>query len=173
MSSKKKINKITKCKDKICNIEKIEKMYEDHKKFLKDYYKKYEEKFEEKKGKLSKYEKNSMTSFAKTIKMFENKNYKKEEIKKMKKFCENIYCNEKNCKGTLLEKGPPNKISNNLVKNFKNDKNVINGFLRARKYIFKEKSNVLKNGFYEGLNKSTIKKMKKNGAISGCTTTIW
>ena len=39
---------------------------------------------------------------------------------------------------------------------------------KRRKDIFKNKTSVLKDNFYEGLKPKTLKKLKKEGAISGC-----
>jgi len=38
-----------------------------------------------------------------------------------------------------------------------------------RSDIFGNKTNVLKNDFYEKLPQTIVKKLKKEGAISGCT----
>jgi hypothetical protein len=41
-------------------------------------------------------------------------------------------------------------------------------WLTQRKKTFGKKKSVLKNGFYHGLSAKTIKRLKKEGAISGC-----
>ena len=38
----------------------------------------------------------------------------------------------------------------------------------TRKNMFCNKTSALKDGFYEGLKPKTLKKLKKEGAISGC-----
>ncbi len=38
-----------------------------------------------------------------------------------------------------------------------------------RKKIFKNKTNVLKNGFFERMNRTRKNKLQKHGAISGCS----
>ncbi len=175
MSSK--INEIARCKDKICNIKKIEKSYEKKKKVLKDLCKKFEKKIKEKNTKPEniKFLKAFVDGLKKQLKKLDKKSYKKKEIQKMKKVCETAYCN-KGCKGTLFQKGSPNKLPNNVVNKIKknkipdkNKKNMSNFFLIMRKKIFDKKTDVLKNDFYKGLKNSNVKKMKKNGAVSGCT----
>jgi hypothetical protein len=40
---------------------------------------------------------------------------------------------------------------------------------KMRKEIFKDKKTVLKNSFYNGLKKEDVAKLKKKGALSGCS----
>jgi hypothetical protein len=40
--------------------------------------------------------------------------------------------------------------------------------IRKRKDMFGTRKSVLKDGFYEGFSDSTVKNMKREGAISGC-----
>jgi hypothetical protein len=42
--------------------------------------------------------------------------------------------------------------------------------LAERKKIFGTQTQVLENGFYKGLNKQTVKKLRTKGAVSGCET---
>ena len=96
-----------------------------------------------------------------------------------KRLCINVYCNPK-CKGTVFENGK--EISNNTkkksIENFKKknpyakkkDIDLLLTILKnMRITIFKNKTTVLKNSFYEGYSKKTIKNIKKKGAISGCS----
>ncbi len=175
MSSK--INEIARCKDKICNIKKIEKSYEERKKSIQKSLKNIEKKIiiKEKKSENTTFLKGFFGEMKKTLKLMNKDSYKKKEIEKMKKVCENAYCN-KGCKETLFQKGAPNKLPNNVVNKIKknkitdkNKKALSSFLLETRKVMFGKKSDVLKNDFYSGLKNSNVKKMKKNGAISGCT----
>jgi hypothetical protein len=47
-------------------------------------------------------------------------------------------------------------------------KDGIKHHLALRKEIFGKKTTVLKDGFYEKLDKETVTNLKKNGATSGC-----
>ena len=96
--------------------------------------------------------------------------------------CMNSYCNP-DCKNTVFEAG--SKIPNSVFVKLKSDlesnpsikKKDIPKLIKSskklanemRKTIFKNKTNVIKNNFYENLKPSDIKEMKKQGAISGCT----
>jgi len=99
------------------------------------------------------------------------------------KKCINTYCNPNNCKNTIFEAGSkvPNSIFVKLkaeleanpyitkkdkLKIFKNSKKTMT---EMRKSLFKNKTNVVKNNFYENLSPKDVKQMKKEGAISGCT----
>ncbi len=81
------------------------------------------------------------------------------------KQCALEYCNP-GCKGTLFEAGK------SLSKTFKGSKANINFTKNMRKSIFGNKTNVLKNGFYEKLKATNIKRAKNRGALSGCFTII-
>ena len=81
--------------------------------------------------------------------------------------CEKRFCNE-GCKNNILEDGPPDKLPKYVEKLYKNNKELIKMMTKRRKDIFKNKTSVLKDNFYEGLKPKTLKKLKKEGAISGC-----
>ena len=99
-----------------------------------------------------------------------------------KQKCMNSYCNP-DCKNTVFEAG--SKIPDSVFVKLKSDlesnptikKNDIPKIIKSskklanemRKTIFKNKTNVIKNNFYEHLKPLDIKAMKKQGAISGCT----
>lgn len=99
-----------------------------------------------------------------------------------KQKCMNSYCNP-DCKNTVFEAGSkiPNsvfvKIKSDLESNPSIKKKDIPKMLKSskklanemRKIIFKNKTNVIKNNFYENLKPSDVKELKKKGAISGCT----
>lgn len=119
--------------------------------------------------------------YTKEIKKLENKNLTKEEkqllIKLKKQRNEQISILKKqyklyncniNCKNTLLEAGPPNKIPKYMHKEFHNSKELIKIFTKRRKEVFKNKTNVLKDNFYENIPEQTKQKLIKEGAISDC-----
>jgi len=127
------------------------------------------------------------SGLTKEIKKLENKkNLTKEEkillknVKKQRKSQRNnlkkqyklTNCNI-NCKNTLMEPGPPNQIPNYVKKKtFGNSKLLIKIFTKRRKDLFKNKTNVLIDNFYENVPEETKKKLIKEGAISDCTLPI-
>ena len=92
---------------------------------------------------------------------------KSKEFKKgCMEICKNSFCNPK-CKGTIFQ---DNKFPPEIIDKYKNNKNgdeIVKGLIQLRKIIFKNKKSVLKDDFYEKLQ--DINRMKKKGAISGCT----
>ena len=120
--------------------------------------------------------------YTKEIKKLENKkNLTKEEekllnkLKKQKKNQTNsltknykLYNCNINCKNTLLEPGPPNQVPKSMQKEFHNSKKLIKIFSKRRKEVFKNKTNVLKDNFYENIPELEKKKLLKEGAISAC-----
>ena len=105
----------------------------------------------------------------------------KEEARDEKKSlndCMSIYCN-KGCKNTICEDG--DKFSdeleayqrNDLKKTFKNNKKIINmiidGSKEQRALLFKNKTSVLNNNFYNKTSKKTLKILNRKKAISACT----
>ena len=117
----------------------------------------------------------------KTLTPADKKKYKAYNVKSRKAFlkqipkdCKMYYCN-KTCKNTLLEAGrnkyPP------LPKEYAKDKEMT-AFLRklqkqTKKDLFGDKDNVLKDGFYEKLSPQKVKKLKQNGATSGCVSMVF
>jgi hypothetical protein len=103
--------------------------------------------------------------------MKQKKQDRKERIRK-------TYCNP-GCKDTIFEPGDPNQLPKSFIR-FLNQENKRNKswkhktwnkpdmHLAERKKIFGNQTNVLENGFYKGLDKKTIKRLKARGAISGC-----
>jgi hypothetical protein len=85
--------------------------------------------------------------------------------------CAKIYCNE-GCKNTILEDGAPDKLSIGLKKVFKNNKQLIRLMENTRKTLFGNKTTVLKDDFFKGIKAKSLKKLKKEGAISGCARNI-
>jgi hypothetical protein len=81
--------------------------------------------------------------------------------------CGMYYCNE-GCKHTIWQDGPANKLPDGLKKSFKKDVMMIKYFTNLRKEMFGKKTSVLKNHFYEKIPAKTLKRIKRQGAISGC-----
>lgn len=83
--------------------------------------------------------------------------------------CNKGYCNEE-CKDTVFQDGslPPALLKS--FKGTKGDKALFKTIIQTqRKMIFGKKKSVLKDSFYEGLPEKDVKRIKKEGAISGCT----
>jgi len=106
--------------------------------------------------------------------------YRAQQTKRNKAFfknipreCKSYYCN-KTCKNTILEAGrnkyPP------LPKEVESDKEMQKRILKIQKKtkqeLFGDKDNILKDGFYERLSPAKVKKLKKNGATSGCVQMV-
>jgi len=107
------------------------------------------------------------------------KNIKKLTSKKMRKInldqCMSVFCNTKGCKGTILEDGkkyPPAVKARlfKIVKNKTSQNKLFKESKKIRKTLFKNKSSVLKDNFYEKLSPKMINKLKKQKAVSGCAT---
>jgi hypothetical protein len=82
---------------------------------------------------------------------------------KLLKECKMGYCNPK-CSKTIYQNG----------KKFPKNVNVPNNKAKLllekfRATVFKNKTSVLKNNFYEKLSKKNVKFLKDKGALSGCT----
>jgi hypothetical protein len=90
----------------------------------------------------------------------------KKTNKTLMDFCKLYNCNV-DCKGTIMEKG--DKLPAAITKKWRNNKSVLDLVSNNREKIFKGKNDVLKDGFYEGLSKVRVNKLKKEGAISNCS----
>ena len=93
--------------------------------------------------------------------------------KKMLDACVKGYCNP-SCKDTIFEEGAelPKSLVQKLKKDFKKEKDykqILHFLQHTRKNLFGKKKNILLNSFYEKLSKKQIKKLMKEGAISGCS----
>jgi hypothetical protein len=110
--------------------------------------------------------KEQMENFDKALKKNKNKGNKLEL-----KICKKYYCN-KGCKETILEDGEPDILPKSLLKQFKNDKDILDNLRKTRKELFGKKKSVLKDGFFEGIKSKTLKNLKKEGAISGCVRNL-
>lgn len=78
-----------------------------------------------------------------------------------------MYCNI-NCKDTILEPGPPDYVPKSLIKD-ETDDLILNLLKQRRKGLFKNKTNVLVDNFYEGISAKARNKLIKEGAISKCS----
>ena len=76
------------------------------------------------------------------------------------------YCNP-GCKNTILE--PGEKLPPYYYEQFGKDKELIKIFEEQRKKIFGNKTDVLKENFYEKAPKRYVNEIKKDGAISLCS----
>ena len=125
--------------------------------------------------------KNKVPSLLKPLKGLQNMKLPKELLKKlstmklskkerddMRKKCIRSYCNP-GCKGTLFQKG--RKMPAEVYKMYKGKgsklfKKMINS---SRKNIFGKSDNVLKNDFYKDMSARDVGRMRKQGALSGCS----
>ena len=83
--------------------------------------------------------------------------------KMLMKVCKKGYCNP-GCKGTIYQNGK------NFPKNVKAPTPMMLSIMKGmRNGMFKNKTSVLKNSFYEKLKKKNVTCAKKRGATSGCT----
>jgi hypothetical protein len=93
-------------------------------------------------------------------------------IEKMRKKSEkeiiNAFCNEE-CKGTVFEKGSPNKLPKEIEEKYKGQDKILGVLKMMRKNMFNGKKDILKDSFYEHLGKKEVDALKKAGAISGCS----
>jgi len=97
----------------------------------------------------------------------------KKKLSRSEEEYRSTFCNP-TCKDTLFEAGNPSQLSEPMIKSLKKQAQYYQfkyrkeDGLRERKQIFGTDKEVLKNGFYKGLDAKTIKKLRKRGAISGC-----
>jgi hypothetical protein len=105
-----------------------------------------------------------------------NKKQRKEEFpmkfdtlskqkKAKQKSCKEFFCNPK-CKNSILENG--RTLSRSFQKRLKKAGVTVKNVMASKKNIFGNRQTVLKNGFYEELDESYVKKRKEKGAVSGC-----
>ena len=96
----------------------------------------------------------------------------KKDEKQSLETCMKTYCN-KDCKATILEDGKdiPKLMELQMKKEWKDKKmarDMISGLKQGRKILFKNKTSILKDSFYEKMKSKRVKLLKKNKAISGC-----
>jgi len=115
---------------------------------------------------LKKTKKNKLSNEElKMIKKFKNKTYKNKNKKLYLEGCERYFCN-KGCKGTMFEDGK--KLPKQFTQKYRGNKAMLKSFEEQRTFLFKGKNSVLKDDFYKELSEKQIRKLKKNGAESGC-----
>lgn len=121
------------------------------------------------------------THLMKTLTPAEKKRYKayqtktrKALLKKIPSECNMYFCN-KTCKNTLFEAGrnkyPP--LPKEYAKNKELTAILTKAQKQAKKEMFGDKDNVLKDGFYEKLSPQKVKRLKENGATSGCVSMLF
>ena len=97
----------------------------------------------------------------------ELKKQRKEQITQLKKQYKLYNCNI-HCKHTLLEPGLSNQIPKSMCKELKENPELIKILNNQRKSIFKNKTNVLIDNFYENTPGKIKNQLVKEGAISQC-----
>ena len=114
-----------------------------------------------------------MVSFYKTIyqdkELSKHIERSKKNIKKQEKHCNKIHCNV-GCKKTIFESGTD--ITKAMKNKYKKDTNKLNMINNQRNSIFNNKTNVLKDNFYEKIPSKKINMYKKKGFISGCAINL-
>jgi len=101
----------------------------------------------------------------KKIKIIEDSLKSKKFINESMKACKSAFCNP-TCKGTIFQN---NEFPKELEKKYSKKKDgiiTIEYLKELRDSLFDGKKTIIKDGFYIYLKK--IKKLKKDGAISGC-----
>jgi serine/threonine protein kinase len=116
---------------------------------------------------IKKLEKKKNLTKEEQLYLIDLKKKRKNQLNNLTKQYKLYNCNI-NCKNTLLEPGPPNEIPKTMRKEYNNSKSLIKIFTKRRKEIFKNKSNVLKDNFYENIPEQEKKQLLKEGAISEC-----
>jgi len=116
--------------------------------------------------KIKKLDNKKITNEEKNL-LIELKKQRKETTNQLKKQYKLYNCNI-NCKNTLLEPGLPNQLAKSIREEYKDSKELLKMYEDQRKNIFKDKSNVLTDNFYEKTPNKIKKKLIKEGAISQC-----
>lgn len=92
--------------------------------------------------------------------------------KKILEGCVKAHCNP-SCKDTMYQAG--SQFPKSLEAELKKEKHgdiILDIVKKTRKRMFGNKKDVLVNEFYKNLPKEKVDKIKKQGAISGCTALI-
>ena len=153
--SKKPLNPIKECEDKFCKeyTKKVVKLSKDMIEIITAKYKPAD--LDEK----------TEIKFNKKIKDIENKLKSKKFINESTKMCKDSFCNP-SCKGTIFQNnGFPKELEKKYSKK-KHGEITIKLLKKMRDSLFDGKKTIIKDGFYIKLK--NIKKLKKEGAISGC-----
>jgi hypothetical protein len=154
--TKKPLNPIKECENTFCN-KYTKKVVDFSKDMIKIIAKKYKIEDLDKKTKLELYKK---------IKNIEDKLKSKKFITESKKSCKTAFCNP-SCKGTIFQSNEfPKEIEKKYSKK-KDGKVTIDFLKKIQDSLYNGKKTIIKDDFYIKLK--NIKKLKKEGAISGCT----
>lgn len=92
--------------------------------------------------------------------------------KKILEGCVKAHCNP-SCKDTMYQAG--SKFPKSLEAELKKEQHgdiILDIVKKTRKRMFGNKKDVLVNDFYKNLPKEKVDKIKKQGAISGCTALV-
>lgn len=109
-------------------------------------------------------------NLTKNIKKENTKTSMKKKEKELMDLCTKSFCNPE-CKETIFDESTT-ELPKHLMKQFKDSPESLKIFKDMKKDLFKGKKTILKDGFYEGLKSNTMKKLKSEGAISGCDKMI-
>lgn len=63
--------------------------------------------------------------------------------------------------GTLIDDGNASVLPSIFVEKLKNNKKLLKKVSEKRKELFKHRTSVLKDNFYEGIDDKDVKKLKK------------
>ena len=99
---------------------------------------------------------------------------RKAALIKIQRECNLYFCN-KTCKNTLFEAGR-NKyptLPKDVTSNKERKELYTKLQKQTKKDLFGDKDNVLQNGFYEKLSPQKVKRLKQNGATSGCVQMLF
>ena len=154
--SKKQLNPIKECEDIFCH-KYTKKVVDFSKDIIKIITKKY---------KIEDLDEKTKIQVNKKIKNIEDKLKSKKFINETKKGCKIAFCNP-SCKGTIFHN---NEFPKELEKKYskkKDGKVTIDFIKKLQDSLYNGKKTIIKDDFYIKLK--NIKKLKKEGAISGCT----
>lgn len=143
------------CKEMYCDKVYVPKMLKNSKELL-TYFEKVP------KNKLTFAQKKMITKFKTKKHIDENK-------KVFVKECETYFCNA-GCKDTVFEDGTT--LPKAIINKYKDNKMLLEQLKEQRTFLFKDKKTVLTDNFYNGLKPKDVKKLKKDGADSGCIKQI-
>lgn len=107
-----------------------------------------------------------------TKKLKKNKTISKTMDKKILEDCVKVHCNP-SCKDTIYQAGSqfPKSLEAEIKKKQSGDI-ILKILKKTRKRMFGNKKDVLVNDFHKNLPKEKVDKIKKAGAISGCTAIV-
>ena len=132
-----------------------------------DFAKKFSDEYLKKLESLPKDIKNETTT--KLIKVLKTSKYKNALTKKAKQTCKLNFCNV-GCKNTIFESSKD--LPKEITDKFKDTPKILKLMIKAKKDLFGNKTSILKDNFYDKLSAKDIKKLKNEGAISGCVKTL-